>query len=45
MLNKFISANDESYGNILDQREQAEIKLQEESVEASLQRAVVEEKQ
>ena len=45
MLNKFISANDESYGNILDAREQAEIKNQEESVEASLQRAVVEDKQ
>ena len=45
MLNKFISANDETYGNILDQREQAEIKAQEESVEASLQRAVVEDKQ
>lgn len=44
MLNKFISANDESYGNILDAREQAEIKAQEESVEAALQKAVVEDK-
>ena len=46
MLNKFISANDETYGNILDAREQAEIKYMEESVEASQQKAiVVEEKQ
>ena len=46
MLNKFISANDETYGNILDQREQAEIKYMEESVEASQQKAIViEEKQ
>lgn len=41
MLNKFISANDETYGNILDQREQAEIKYMEESVEASQQKAIV----
>ena len=33
MLNKYISADDSSYGNILDAREQAEIKAQEESVE------------
>lgn len=45
MLNKFISASDESYGNILDQREQSEIKAQEESVEASQQKAVIEDKQ
>ena len=46
MLNKFISANDETYGNILDAREQSEIKFQEESVEASQQKAIViEEKQ
>lgn len=44
MLNKFITANDATYGNVLDQREQSEIKAQEESVEASLQKAVVEEK-
>ncbi len=44
MLNKFISANDATYGNVLDQREQSEIKAQEEAVEASLQKAVVEEK-
>ena len=45
MLNKFISASDETYGNILDQREQAEIKLQEESVEATQQKAIIEDKQ
>ena len=45
MLNKFISASDETYGNILDAREQAEIKNQEESVEASQQKAVIEDKQ
>lgn len=33
MLNKYISASDSSYGNILDAREQAEIKEQEEAVE------------
>lgn len=33
MLRKHITANDESYGNILDTREQAEIKEQEEAVE------------
>ena len=44
MLNKFISANDSSYGNVLDAREQAEIKQQEESVEETLQKAVVIEK-
>lgn len=41
MLNKYISASEESYGNILDAREQVEIKQQEDSVEASLQKAVV----
>ena len=44
MLNKFITANDASYGNILDQREQSEITAQEESVEAASARAVIEEK-
>lgn len=39
MLNKYISASDESYGNILDAREAAEIKNQDESVEATLQKA------
>ena len=34
MLNKYISASDNSYGNILDAREQAEIKEQEEKVES-----------
>ena len=40
MLNKFISGSSESYGNVLDSREQAEIKEQEESVEAALQKAI-----
>lgn len=34
MLNRYISGSDESYGDILDAREKAEIKEQEESVEA-----------
>lgn len=34
MLNRYISGSDESYGDILDAREKAEIKAQEESVEA-----------
>lgn len=34
MLNRYISGSDESYGDILDAREKAEIKQQEESVEA-----------
>lgn len=33
MLNKFISKSEDSYGDILDARENAEIKAQEESVE------------
>lgn len=41
MLNRYISGSSESYGNILDQREQAEIKSQEESVEAVAQKAVL----
>lgn len=45
MLNKFITANDASYGNILDQREQSEITAQEESVEAASARAIAEDKQ
>lgn len=40
MLNKYISASDESYGNILDAREATEIKAQDESVEATLQKVV-----
>lgn len=40
MLNKYISGSENSYGNILDAREQAEIKQQEESVEAVLSKAV-----
>lgn len=39
MLNKYITATEESYGNVLDARDQAEIKCQEESVEATLQQA------
>ena len=39
MLNKYISASEDSYGNILDAREQAEIKQMEESVESTLQKA------
>lgn len=37
MLNKFISADEETYGNILDAREEAEIKEQEEAVEKTLE--------
>ena len=33
MLNKFISSSSKTYGNILDEREQEEIKKQEEAVE------------
>ena len=41
MLNKYITASDDSYGNVLDAREKAEIEAQEESVEATLQRAII----
>lgn len=40
MLNKYIFASDDSYGNVLDAREQQEIKAQEDSVEAYLQKAI-----
>ena len=40
MLNKYISASDDSYGNALDAREQQEIKEMEDSVEAYLQKAI-----
>jgi len=40
MLNKFISKSADSYGNVLDAREQAEIKQQEESVEAQLNKSL-----
>ena len=40
MLNKYISASDDSYGNVLDAREQQEIKEMEDSVEAYLQKAI-----
>jgi RecA/RadA recombinase len=41
MLNRYISGSSESYGNVLDAREQAEIKEQEESVEAVSQKAIM----
>lgn len=41
MLNKYISVNEESYGNVLDAREAAEIKEQDESVEAVLNKAII----
>ena len=41
MLNRYISGSDESYGDILDAREKAEIKEQEESVEAHTSGAVI----
>ena len=41
MLNRYISGSGDSYGNVLDAREQAEIKSQEESVEAVSQRAIL----
>lgn len=43
MLNKFIKASDISYGDILDARDKAEIKEQEESIEAKLNGAFIEE--
>lgn len=41
MLNRYISASGDSYGNILDAREQAAIKAEEDSVEAVQQKAIV----
>ena len=41
MLNRVISGTGATYGKILDAREEAEMKDQEESVEAALQKAVV----
>ena len=41
MLNRYICASGDSYGNILDAREQAQIKAEEESVEAVQQKAIV----
>ena len=41
MLNKYIAGDDTSYGDILDAREKAEIKAQEEAVEAHISGAVV----
>ena len=40
MLNKYISASEDSYGNVLDAREQQEIKEMEDSVEAYIQKAI-----
>ena len=41
MLNRYISGSGDSYGNVLDAREQAEIKSQEDSVEAVSQKAIM----
>ena len=41
MLNRVISGSGATYGKILDARDEAEMKGQEESVEATLQRAVI----
>ena len=41
MLNRYISASGDSYGNILNAREQAIIKAEEESVEAVAQKAIL----
>ena len=41
MLNRYISKSGDSYGNILDAREQASIKAEEESVEAVQQKAIL----
>ena len=41
MLNRYIAGADTSYGDILDAREKAEIKEQEESVEAHISGAVI----
>ena len=41
MLNRYISGSDESYGDVLDAREKAEIKAQEESVEAHIAGATI----
>ena len=41
MLNRYISASGDSYGNILDAREQAAIKAEEDSVEAVQQKAII----
>lgn len=43
MLNRYISASDDSYGEILDERDRAEIKSQEDSVDANMSKAVIRE--
>ena len=44
MLNKYISKSEDSYGNILDANDRAEIKQQEESVEMAMNKYVPVEK-
>ena len=43
MLNRYISASDDSYGEILDERDRVEIKSQEDSVDANMSKAVIRE--
>ena len=44
MLNKYISKSEDSYGNILDANDRAEIKQQEESVEMAMNKYIPVEK-
>ena len=43
MLNRYVSASDNSYGEILDERDRVEIKSQEDSVDANMSKAIVRE--
>ena len=43
MLNRYISTSDDSYGEILDERDRVEIKSQEDSVDANMSKAIVRE--
>lgn len=43
MLNRYVSASDDSYGEILDERDRVEIKSQEDSVDANMSKAIVKE--
>lgn len=43
MLNRYVSASDDSYGEILDERDRVEIKSQEDSVDANMSKAIVRE--
>lgn len=43
MLNRYISTSDDSYGEILDERDIVEIKSQEDSVDANMSKAIVRE--